>query len=173
METKEIITKYGLIIIVALMILTLFLPIALYIRESSDRIIIMWWYGYTRIQAGVTTTGTYLDLDFTKRPILIINYLLFFISVIASSSLLIISCFTRSKARLSKILVFSGYLLLVLSFILNIYLAAVTSGNIIPVISDPSDPTKTIIIPHIAYYIGIPTLVFGGIIIKMTDWEVA
>ena len=171
MDNDSKLIKYGLIIFAILIIITMFLPITYLNRPSSDSVAYLWWFFYYGNQAGSVTTQLIFQISMEDSPQVVLGAYVLIGIVIAGTALVFISCFTRSKPRLAKYSAAIGYALSACAVVMFIVFATLTSQQPIPPYFPFDDSTATWVVPFIGYYLGMGALVFGGIIIKATNWE--
>ncbi len=171
MDNDNKFVKYGLIIGGALLLLAMFLPITYYQREASDRVRHVWFFIMLEIESGVVDWQITFQFTDPAYNALKIGTVLLFILAIAAPALLILSSFTRSKPKISKIFAILGLGLGIGSFVMMIMAASGVGVIYPPFMFDMTDLTQSLSMPHIGYIVGVAGLALSGIVIKSTDWE--
>lgn len=172
MKIQSSFSKYGLIVVAGLIIILLFLPMTLEIRLASSRIGHFWWFTYVRMTAGTPEIYRLFELySFNTYPTVYLTLYIMLGTTFGGAGLLITSSLTRSRPKMAKNLVFFGLLFSIFAFISIVFMAGFPADSYMPISFYPFDLTAQMLLPHVGYVIGVVALFFGGIVIKMTDWE--
>ena len=170
-DNDSIIIKYGLIIVAAILILSLFIPIYAYADAPNDTI--AWgavFYGQ-QIDTGTMATNIYHLLYLTNDTLIpyMISAMIF---IIASAAVLVASALTRSRGKVAKILAIIGLGMAITSIGIMIRISGLMSGNWVGLFYfDLQGTSNPITLPHVGWYLLVGGLIFGALTCKKTDWE--